>query len=292
MEYNKLIIGRKGQQTQSLTDITISSQHAELNMTKKNEYIISLLNIENNLWINGLSVVTEVIKPSDDIRLGDKKIKLDIVGAINDFRIINGLPPIKSDLTKSNDSKYGNAGSSVKPDKVVQAGKFSEIIPPVKPIEEPDIKDNNDKPKEHENGYKTVTPEQLENLRTIYNEYAAFKKAESMYSILAKLANGLPILVLLALRMGTGGKISWLILCIVFIALQAVAIYGQQKQVQISQTRTVKRLHMLRKQYRCPMEPDKPLFYEQSNIPIPFDELSAGSKCGKGCRICKLNIND
>lgn len=292
MEYNKLIIGRKGQQTQSLTDITISSQHAELNMTKKNEYIISLLNIENNLWINGLSVVTEVIKPSDDIRLGDKKIKLDIVGAINDFRIINGLPPIKSDLTKSNDSKYGNAGSSVKPDKVVQAGKFSEIIPPVKPIEEPDIKDNNDKPKEHENGYKTVTPEQLENLRTIYNEYAAFKKAESMYSILAKLANGLPILVLLSLRMGTGGKISWLILCIVFIALQAVAIYGQQKQVQISQTRTVKRLHMLRKQYRCPMEPDKPLFYEQSNIPIPFDELSAGSKCGKGCRICKLNIND
>lgn len=292
MEYNKLIIGRKGQQTQSLTDITISSQHAELNMTKKNEYIISLLNIENNLWINGLSVVTEVIKPSDDIRLGDKKIKLDIVGAINDFRIINGLPPIKSDLTKSNDSKYGNAGSSVKPDKVVQTGKFSEIIPPVKPIEEPDIKDNNDKPKEHENGYKTVTPEQLENLRTIYNEYAAFKKAESMYSILAKLANGLPILVLLSLRMGTGGKISWLILCIVFIALQAVAIYGQQKQVQISQTRTVKRLHMLRKQYRCPMEPDKPLFYEQSNIPIPFDELSAGSKCGKGCRICKLNIND
>lgn len=253
MGYNKLIIGRKGRQTQSLTDITISSQHAELNMTKKNEYIISLLNIENNLWINGLSVVTEVIKPSDDIRLGDKKIKLDIVGAINDFRIINGLPPIKSDLTKSNDSKYGNAGSSVKPDKVVQAGKFSEIILPVKPIEEPDIKDNNDKPKEHENGYKTVIPEQFENLRTIYNEYAAFKKAESMYSILAKLANGLPILVLLALRMGTGGKISWLILCIVFIALQAVAIYGQQKQVQISQTRTVKRLQMLRKQYRCPM---------------------------------------
>lgn len=292
MEYNKLIIGRKGQQTQSLTDITISSQHAELNMTKKNEYIISLLNIENNLWINGLSVVSEVIKPSDDIRLGDKKIKLDLVGAINDFRTINGLPPIKSDLTESNHSKNGITGSSVNPGKVVQAGKFSEIIPPVKPIEEHDIETNIDKPKEHENGNKTVTPKQLENLRTIYNEYAAFKKTESLYSALAKLANGLPILVLLALRMGTGGKISWLILCIVFIALQAVAIYGQQKQVQISQARTVKRLQMLRKQYRCPLEPDKPLFYEQSNIPIPFYELSAGSKCGKGCRICKLNIND
>lgn len=137
-----------------------------------------------------------------------------------------------------------------------------------------------------------MTPEQLENLRTIYNEYAAFKKAESLYCALAKLANGLPILVLLALRMGTGSKISWLILCFVFIALQAVALYGQQKQVQISQASTVKRLQMLRKQYRCPMEPDKPLFYEQSNIPILFYEPSAGSKCVKGYRICKLNIND
>ena len=73
---------------------TVSQKHIQIDVTDKNELILTNLNIENVTYVNGLCVERKLISSDDCIELGFKKYKLTwevILGLIPNFADIRHL---------------------------------------------------------------------------------------------------------------------------------------------------------------------------------------------------------
>ena len=87
----ELIIGRgkEAQQSQVLTDITVSKKHLLLTLSTDKEekpYHIELLNLNNVVYVNNEDIGAEgFIDINDKVQLGENKVELDVRRAIEDL---------------------------------------------------------------------------------------------------------------------------------------------------------------------------------------------------------------
>ena len=87
----ELIIGRgkEAQQSQALTDITVSKKHLLLTLSTDREekpYHIELLNLNNVVYVNNEDIGAEgYIDVNDKVQLGENKVELDVRRAIEDL---------------------------------------------------------------------------------------------------------------------------------------------------------------------------------------------------------------
>lgn len=301
MKYKSLNIGREGSQSQSLTDPSISRKHATLTFLggDTSRYTLELDNKLNCLWANGISVISCECKVTDEVCLGLNKVKLDMVMAINDLRVINGLP--KLSFCRPEEKKQPVDGRNlskviIPPSKGTSNRKeesdFSEIIPAQKPAPkriQQEAKKQEEEKKQPDPG-KEVRKEQIITLSKLYSEYEAFIRKENLQGFIVKMANCFPVLALLIVRMATDGKVSFTILISGFILLQAAAVILLQEHTRRTRKRSARFMSQFRNDYHCPLNPDKPLFYASGGLPIPFDDLENGincTACGAKCKKLK-----
>ena len=86
----ELIIGRgeEAQQSQEITDLSVSRKHLLLTETaigQKKTYHIRLLSQQNVLYVNGMKMTECDINENDTVQLGKNKLILDISQAIADI---------------------------------------------------------------------------------------------------------------------------------------------------------------------------------------------------------------
>lgn len=292
MSYKTLHIGRNGEQTQQLAQRSISGEHATLSFAGEDcgSYKLELKNVQNSIWVNGVSVVVAECGVTDDVCLGDDRIKLDMRALINDLRQINNLPLLGSE--PKGPSKPDNGQLQGSPD---SKNRYSEIIPakgtvnkqkqerkPDRPTKESDVPPTPERAKE-----PVVTEKQMEKLAELYAGYESFTRLENLKSFLVKMGNGVPVIALLVVRIVAGGSLSLLVLISGFFLLQAFAIILLQEHMRRTQKRKAHFMSRFRNEYRCPVSPDKPLFYTSGNLPIPFADLEDGTNCELCGRKCK-----
>lgn len=264
MDTKSLKIGRKGQQSQQLEDRTVSALHAELSFKEGAEgsYRIRLLNIDNSLFVNGQSIIVSDCKPGDVVTVGDNRILLDLDLAIADLLRLNGKEPEQHEEQEQEQS----ASEEV---------RYSEVIPAQKTDDK--------KPErnvEESTGDLHIDPALLDKLDGLYKGYEGFTRKENLMGFLAKLANGVPVLLLLVLRSGSIIEMSTATLVICFLAAQSAAIWLLQEQARGSRKRTARFMAQFRNEYRIPGLPEKAMFYPGTNLPVPADEIRNGAETG------------
>lgn len=257
-------IGRQGQQSQQLEDRTVSALHAELSFKEGADgiYRIRLLNIDNSLFVNGQSIIVSDCRPGDKVTVGDNRIPLDLDLAIADLLRLNGKEPEQQEVQEKE-----------QPPSVDM--KYSEVIP---------AKKTDDKKPEGKaevsGGVLDIDLALLDKLDGLYKGYEDFIRKENLMGFLAKLANGLPVLLLLVLRSGSIIEMSTATLVICFLAAQSAAIWLLQEQARSSRKRTARFMAQFRTEYRIPGLPEKAMFYPGTNLPVPADEIRKGAETG------------
>lgn len=274
----ELIIGREGEQKQTISDMTVSGKHMALSYSEIAElpYRVKLLKIENSLIVDNIEVVEIFCGSNAEILLGKNRFRLDLHSAIKDLECKLNMRECIADSINKNDgdsNPYSDIRCLKETEKVSENNSGDDDV---------NLKDKG----MNDDDVKEDSLEQLDNMRHWYENYEKLTHKDMMQRLAVRLTSLLPIILFAVSRMyrSFGGAPAWLLL-LTLVALAVACILNVWYPIY-AKNRAAAFKAMMRNNYACPAYKGRPLYMDKGmGVYIPFKELHNG----KNCELCCYN---